>query len=117
MTSFLVSMDRIPPAMAALIARRGRNPMTISQVAKAAGMSKQRAVWITGLTSWSNVPAGEASAFLAACGVTPATAGRQLQYIKRASTAKSPLAKRLQKGGAARLLATLSSSQKASAAG
>lgn len=85
--------------------------MTLDAVAKAAGISKQRAVWITSMTSWAKVPTGEASAFLAACGVTPASVGQQLQYIKRASKAKSPLSKRLQKGGASRLLATLASQQ------
>jgi len=111
MNGFLQSMDRIPPPMAALIARRGRSPMTLDAVAKAAGISKQRAVWITSMTSWAKVPTGEASAFLAACGVTPASVGQQLQYIKRASKAKSPLSKRLQKGGASRLLAALASQQ------
>ena len=111
MKTFLSLMNRIPPAMAVLIAREGRRPMSITKVAQRANLSVQRVVWITSQTGWGDVPAGEASSLLAACGVTPSTLGRQLQYIKRASRAKSPLSKRLQQRGASRLLATLSSQQ------
>lgn len=107
MKTFLSIMNRIPPAMAVLIAREGRHPMTLAKVAQRASLSRQRLVWVTSQKDWSEIPAWEASSILAACGITPSTIGRQIQYIRRMKKAKDPLAKRLQQPGSLRLLAAL----------
>ena len=107
MKTFLSLMNRIPPPMAVLIAREGRHPTPLIKVAQKANLSQQRVVWITSQKTWDKVPAGEASALLAACGITPSTIGRQIQYIRRTMRSKEPLAKRLQQSGSLRLLAAL----------
>ena len=105
--TYLHLMDRIPPPAAALIAREGRMPITIKQIALRANLSVQRATWISSQESWVDVPVGDACAFMAGCGIYPSTMADSIRYIRRAVKGKAPFSRRLGKPGALRLLAAL----------
>jgi len=105
--TYLTLMDRIPPPAAALIAREGRRPLPLKEIALRASLTPQRAVWITSQSSWAPIPCGEAAAFMAACGITPSTIVSHLRYIRRLAEGKAPLSARLKQPGTLRLLAAL----------
>lgn len=89
-------LDNMPPAMVRLIARKPdgrRRPMTNAEIAEASGLDEERVVEISGLTTWDEVPVGEAHAFCSGCGVTYRNYGEHLWYIKRSCNGmRRPLA-------------------------
>lgn len=88
-------LNRITPVQCVAIARRLDRrgvPITIAEIASRSGMSIQRATWIGRQSSWGSVSVGQASAFMAACGVTLRNHALQLRYIRNTSKRDWPMA-------------------------
>jgi len=76
-------MDKFPPLICWLIARRGRRPIPIVQIARDAGMSVDKVRRLLKLQSWSKVSVADADALRTACGITPSNEFRHREYLMR----------------------------------
>jgi len=84
--TYLEQLDRIPPNVCRLLARsRGRNarPLTVREIALAAGFTWQKAAWIARKKTWADVAVADADRFRAACGVRIRDEHRQLALLAR----------------------------------
>lgn len=90
--SLLASANRLPPLLCVLCAREKRRPVPMSVIAKRAGMSIQRAVWIYGQEWWDTVPISEVDRFMGACGVDQRNLRHHLRYLRTTIRADIPLA-------------------------
>jgi hypothetical protein len=79
----LIHMDKIPPNLCRIVARKGRKAMTNQEIADASGLTIKRVGEIAKLTSWGKVDVGQASAFAAACGVDLIKQGQVRKYLMR----------------------------------
>lgn len=79
----LVHMDKVPPNLCRVLARKGRKAMTNQEISDASGLTIKRVGEISKLTSWGKVDVGQASAFAAACGVDLIKQGQVRKYLMR----------------------------------
>lgn len=86
-TTYLECIDQIPPAYCRLIARekkRGFSRMlTMTEIAKAAGMPWQRAAAIARRKSFAGVTVEDADKFRKGCGITLQNEKRHMEFIAR----------------------------------
>lgn len=76
-------MDKIPPNLCRILARKGRIAMTNKEIADASGLTIKRVGEISRQTSWSKIDVGQASAFAAACGINLINQGQVRKYLMR----------------------------------
>ena len=82
-------MDRLPPRVCRLLARRkegggtARVPLTALEIAEASGLSVERVARLSRLTTFAEVPVAEADAFRLGCGITRENERRHVAYLKR----------------------------------
>lgn len=99
MQTYLQQIDRLPPRVCRLLARRkggggtNRLPLTARDIAQASGLSVERVARISRLKSFASVPIAEADAFRRGCGITRENERRHVYYLRRTRLwSKKPLA-------------------------
>lgn len=80
----LAKLNRLPPIWCLVLARRGRRPIPLAEIARLVGLSTQKTARWLGRMTWDDVPLGLALRLRSACGVTEATERGQAQYLRRA---------------------------------
>lgn len=78
--------DQLSPRVCRLIARvpgKRRKELTDAEIAKRAGLSRERVYQLSQLRSWATVKVGVMLRFRMACGVFPGTEHRHNEYWKR----------------------------------
>lgn len=91
----LVLLDRLTPVQCRAIARRmdrRGQPLRVSDIAKASGLTIGQVSWISRQKSWDGITVGDASRFMLACGVTLRNHHRHLAYIRTTAKASWPMA-------------------------
>lgn len=85
--TYLECIDEIPPAYCRLIARekRGGNPriLTIVEIAKAGGLTWQKAAQIAKRKSFARVAVEDVDKFRKGCGITIQNEKHHREFIKR----------------------------------
>jgi hypothetical protein len=81
--ALVAHMDRVPPNLCRILARRGRKAMTNQEIADASGLTLKRVGEIARLVSWGKVGVAQASAFASACGVDLVKQGQVRKYLMR----------------------------------
>lgn len=78
-------LDRFPPAMVRLVARthRGRRPMSVSEIARRAGIGRSSVVAISSKTTWRGITLDTIIRFTSACGVNLLRIDRHIDYLRR----------------------------------
>ena len=86
-TSYLGWLDRMPPIMCRMIARKTEGgrivPITLQEIAAATGMKLGSVERLAKRFTWEGVPIERIDSFRAACGIFPANERRQRAYFKR----------------------------------
>lgn len=78
--------DQLSPRVCRLIARvpgKRRKELTDAEIAKRAGLSRERVYQLSQLRSWATVKVGVMLRFRMACGVFPGTEHRHNEYLQR----------------------------------
>ena len=66
-TSFWDRLEIIPPILIRLLAKKGQEPMTTAEIAKASGMTDAEVLRLSWCTSWDGVTVTEMKAFMKGC--------------------------------------------------
>jgi hypothetical protein len=92
MKSILDYLDRIPPFMCRLIARKdGGIPMTTQEIVERSGLNVKTVNRLSKSRTFAEVTVRAADAFRVACGITPRNHAEQLRYIRATSKSGKPL--------------------------
>ncbi len=85
--SLLQRLDRMPPFVCRLLARknRGRSPMSHLEIARGSGLAKATVAELSFKRTWAGVPVATVSRFSQACGVDLERPRRQIDFLKRRS--------------------------------
>lgn len=75
-------VDRFPPCLCRLLARRGNGLMSSSELARRSGLSKSYVAHLSLQPTWGPVPIETAEKFAAACGVNLLAQKRARRYLK-----------------------------------
>lgn len=87
-TTYLECLDQIPPAYCRLIARECKTGwrqriLTITEIARAAGLSWQKTAAIARRKSFATVTVEDADKFRRGCGITLANEKLHMNFLKR----------------------------------
>lgn len=85
--TLLAKLNRLPPVWCLVIARRGRRPVPLSEIARTVGLSTQKTARWLGRMAWDNVPVGWVVRLREACGITEGNERLQAAYLRRALAA------------------------------
>ncbi len=85
MSLLLAKVDRLPPFVVRLMARKknGREPLSYTEIANASGVKRSRVATILVAKTWKGVPIDVADNIATACGVDLAAPSKQIKWLKR----------------------------------
>lgn len=90
--SMLEYANRLPPYVCRMIARRagrGQQPLSTDEIAERSGLDRKTVLRIAKCKTWAKL-FRVVDAFRSACGVTPATERKRVEYVKQQRTNKNP---------------------------
>ena len=82
--TYLEELNRLPPFVCWMVARRGRHPITQKEISRQTGWSLWKVEKFCGLTSWSGVTISDADLFRSACGIDRKNEYLHQKYLRRA---------------------------------
>lgn len=74
---------RIPPYAYRLLARNGREPMTVAELMVRSGLSRGVVLRLSAATSWAQVKVSVADRFIMGCGYDPMQTRSAWRYLER----------------------------------
>lgn len=84
--TLLEKLDRLPPFVCRLLARRRAGPkvygMTMREISLASGLSKSTVADLSFRTTWAEIPVGVAEKFSVACGVDLLDVQDSMRYLQ-----------------------------------
>jgi len=86
--NLLESLDRLSPFLCRVLARNGRKPLAVEEIAERSGISGRTVIRLSKLHSWKGVRVGLASRYIAACGLDPLHKRGVNKYLKQMAGAK-----------------------------
>lgn len=81
--TYLAHLDRIPPCVCYLIARRNGVMMTLPQIAAESGLGARTVRRISRSASWAAFTVDQVDRFRMACGITVKSEKVHMRYLKR----------------------------------
>lgn len=85
MNSYVARFDKIPPKLCRLLARtsHGLKLMTEQEICEHSGLSRERVVQISHLSTWSGLPLSVIESFSHACRVDLLAPSEHLRFLRR----------------------------------
>jgi hypothetical protein len=89
-TSYTVRLDKLPPCLCWIIARRLRRPISLQEISLRSGVPLRSLARIFRKSSWATVKIGVADRVRKACGIVPGNEFRHVAYLKKTLTKRHP---------------------------
>ena len=81
--TLIQTLNRFPPCLCRLVARKGRTPLTLAQIASLSGLSVSTVRALSAKKSWCGVSIDAVQSFSSACGVDILHPRRQIDFLRR----------------------------------